>query len=396
MRSVRRSLVLPGAFLMQLCLGATYSWSVFVRPIRELTGLSQGWVQLPFSVFYFAFPATMMLSGYFLRRLGPRRSSLLGGLLFGGGWILASIGADHFAIVVLGIGVLAGIGVGLAYIVPIAVCVRWFPRRKGLVTGVAVAGFGGGAALVSQIAGSLLSSWGWTPYTVFGALGVAFLLLVSLAALALSFPAGEEQAQPEVGSALSVVKQKEFRVIYLAMVTGLAAGFAVNANLKEISATGTTEIGILAVSLFAVANGIGRLIWGALFDTMKSATAIGTNLVLQAIVLIAGGAWIGSNTGFLIFAIAAGFNYGGVLVLYASTSARLWGGENVGQVYGLLFTANILAAPAPLLAGLIYDATGSFWASRIVLATMLLAAVLMIAFHRVLLSGRHRNLSTVE
>src|ERR1039458_4581912 len=107
---------------MQMCLGATYSWSVYVKPLKQLTGLSQGLIQLPFSVFYFVFPATILASGSFLiPRFGPRRCAVAGGLVFGGGWLAASLGASHFAFTVTGIGVLGGLGAGLAYLVPITV-----------------------------------------------------------------------------------------------------------------------------------------------------------------------------------------------------------------------------------------------------------------------------------
>ena len=92
---MNRYVILLSAVVMQMCLGATYSWSVYVRPLREITGLNQGPVQLPFTVFYFAFPATMMLSGTFLPRLGPRRSAMIGGVIFGCGWLLAALGGVH-------------------------------------------------------------------------------------------------------------------------------------------------------------------------------------------------------------------------------------------------------------------------------------------------------------
>ena len=146
---------------MQMCLGATYSWSVYVGPLKALAGLGQGPAQLPFTIFYFAFPATMAGAGMLLPKLGPRRCAVIGGALFGSGWLLAGFGGRWFGFVALGIGGLAGVGAGIAYIVPIATCIRWFPHRKGLVTGVAVAGFGGGAALVSQAGGWLMSAYGY-------------------------------------------------------------------------------------------------------------------------------------------------------------------------------------------------------------------------------------------
>ena len=167
--------ILPVALIMQLCLGATYSWSVYVQDIRSLLGLTQAAAQVPFSVFYFVFPATMIVSGLVMNRIGPRSSAMIGGALFGGGWMVGSLGSEHFAFTVIGNGLIAGIGSGLAYIVPISTCIKWFPKQKGLVTGLAVAGFGGGAALVSKIGGTMLSTEA-TPFDVFKMLGVGFVL----------------------------------------------------------------------------------------------------------------------------------------------------------------------------------------------------------------------------
>ncbi len=376
---MKRYLILVSALVMQMCLGATYSWSVFVKPIREITGLSQGLVQLPFSVFYFAFPATMILSGTFLRLLGPRRCAISGGLLFGVGWLVASLGTYHFGFTVLGIGLLAGLGVGLAYVVPIAVCVQWFPERKGLVTGIAVAGFGGGAALVGQIAGLLVFASGFSPFMAFALLGGAFLVLVPLAGFAMEFAKEfKERGIPQLPLS-AFAGRREFQILFLAMIAGLAAGFAVNANLKDLSPAEASQVGIMAVSFFALANAAGRLAWGAVFDKVRSAAVVRLNLLLQAVVAAAGVWLLRSEEGYLVFALLAGFNYGGVLVVYASSVARIWGREHVGQVYGVLFSANILAAGAPILAGYSFSLTGTFTASLLALAMLLTAAAVLVS-----------------
>ncbi len=387
---MKRYGILVSALLMQVCLGATYAWPVFVRPLRELTGLGQGAAQLPFTVFYFAFPATMMLAGWLLPRLGPRRCAVLGGLLFGSGWVLAAAGSAHVALTVLGIGLVAGIGVGFAYIVPIAVCVQWFPNQKGLVTGIAVAGFGGGAALVGQMGNTLTRLY--TPFTAFAALGAAFLVLVPAAGLAMQFPVrtgGPAPARSPLGDLplrrlpiARILGKREFVLLYAAMTAGLAAGFAVNANLKQLSLADAGSAGVAAVALFAAGNAAGRLVWGFAFDRLKPVSALTANLLLQAFVLLASFWLLGTGAGFLTFACLTGFNYGGVLVLYASSTARIWGPENVGQVYGLLFSANIVASPVPVLTGLIYDATGSFSASLAAVAGLLLLAVLWLGVNR--------------
>jgi OFA family oxalate/formate antiporter-like MFS transporter len=355
-----RPLVLLSAFATQLCLGATYAWSVFVQPLRELTGLPQSTLQLPFSVFYIAFPATMILAGTMLHRLGPRRCAALGGLLFGSGWVLASLGSVDFLFTVLGIGLLAGVGVGFAYVVPIAVLVQWFPDQKGLVTGIAVAGFGGGAALIGQLAGRALSAGAATPFSLFTVCGITFALVVVLAALVLRFPPGHAPVAPPPLPVKRVIHQPAFMMLYAAMTAGLAAGFAVNANLKELSSAASVQAGIAAVSLFAVANAAGRLTWGALCDRMQAHTVLKANLFAQAVILAASVPVLTVPNGLLLLAALTGFNYGGVLVIYATTVARLWGSDRVGQVYGLLFSANILAAPVVLVAGGVYDYTGGF------------------------------------
>ena len=371
---MKRYLILVAAVALQMCLGATYSWSVYVQPIKTLTGLLQGPVQLPFSVFYFTFPAVMMVAGMVLPRLGTRRSAMLGGAAFGCGWIVASLGRIHFGFTVLGIGLLSGIGVGFAYIVPIAVCIQWFPRHKGLVTGVAVAGFGGGAALVTQAGGTLMTSQGLTPFQSFAILGVAFFI-VTVAAGAVMVPPVQRQMQKMTPlNPKSLLSGRDFRMLYLAMCIGLMAGFTVNANLKELNSGLGAAAGIAAVSIFAVANAAGRVVWGLIFDRIASRLAIQANLIFQALVLGIAPWMFKTEAGLWLVAALTGFNYGGVLVLYVSSAARRWGSDQVARIYGWLFTANIPAAVSPMIAGAVYDRMGSFNWPLYLISGLLVAA----------------------
>ncbi len=374
---MKRFTVLGAAVLMQMCLGATYSWSVYVQPLRELTGLLQGTAQFPFAVFYFVFPAVTVLAGTLLPRLGRRRCAVAGGLLFGAGWLVAGLGGTDFGLTVLGIGCIAGVGAGLAYIVPISTCILWFPERRGLVTGIAVAGFGGGAALVSQIAGGMLAD-GATPFHVFRWFGAAFALVVALSGLAMADRPDHPGRETGPLPLREVLPHRAFRLLYLAMLVGLAAGFAVNANLKEFFPSSASR-GVTAVSLFALGNAAGRVAWGGLFDRTASGTAACWNLFAQAALFAAGPWLVESAGGFLAFSLLSGMNYGGVLVLYASSTARVWGSGRVGQVYGWLFSANIPAALAPVAAGLVYDRAGTFTPALAGLAFLLAAAGLWLA-----------------
>lgn len=370
---------------MQLCLGATYSWSIYVQPLKASSGLSQGLVQLPFTLFYFIFPATLFYASRFFTRFGPRKCAVLGGFLFGSGWMISGLGGVHFFFTGLGIGIMAGLGAGLAYIVPITVCINWFPKHKGLVTGVAVAGFGGGAALVTQLAGWLMRHQGVNVYTTMMICGCVFISLICISGAFMKMP--ELSGQPgdsdlRIGD---MVKQAPFRLLYAAMLIGLAAGFTINANLKEIQPVPDLDTGILAVSLFALTNALGRIVWGFIFDRSDPSRIIQLNLIAQAGVMVILPWLIHENGAMLALAILSGFNYGGVLVIYAASVSHVWGAAQVGRVYGWLFSANIPAALSPILAGFSYDLMGTFFPAMMLLGGLLLLSALIVNRHRHLL-----------
>lgn len=378
-----RYLVILSALIMQICLGATYSWSVYVHDIKVLLGLSQAAAQVPFSVFYFVFPATMVVSGLILNKIGPRFSAMLGGALFASGWIIGSFGLSNFTFTVLGNGVIAGIGAGLAYIVPISTCMKWFPRQKGLVTGIAVAGFGGGAALVSKIGGLLLAG-GTTPFGLFKLFGIAFFLLTVSAGFFMVNPEETTVQQAKPAPIKETITKNAFLILYFAMFSGLAAGFAINANIKELFSGANSSAGVTAVALFAIANAVGRITWGTFFDRFATKNVIQANLFAQAILLLAADPILSSTTGLFIFSSLAGFNYGGVLVLYAGAVARIWGPQSVATTYGWLFSANIPGAVAPILAAFCYDRTGSFTLALWTIAILILAAIVLLQWKQTL------------
>jgi OFA family oxalate/formate antiporter-like MFS transporter len=372
-----RFLVLAAAVAMQMCLGATYSWSAFVTHIRSQTGIGQGAAQVPFTLFYIVFPLTTILGGMLVGRLSPRICAVAGGLLFGTGWLVASLGGRGFGFTILGVGVLGGIGVGLAYLVPIAMGILWFPRHKGLVTGVAVAGFAAGPALISA-AMDRLAPRGWTPYEVMRMCGGVFLVVLPLAGSVMRRPPGDDGAAAQRQMpARELLPDPAFRVLYFAMFAGLMAGLGVNANVKQLAPAAAAATGLSVVGCFALANAAGRIAHGWLADRVAARAILTANLVAQATLLLAAPAFLdGGATALKWFAALAGFNYGGVLVLYAAASARQWGAGRVAGAYGWLFSANIPASFAPVLAGRAYDHWQSFTVPLAVIAvTMLVAAV---------------------
>ena len=385
----QRYLILAAAVLMQLCLGTAYSWSVFARELRKLPDIDPTKAQWPSNLFFIVFPAMVIFSGVWLRRLGPRGCAVVGGLLFGSGWIMASLGQHHFMWTVIGVGLFTGLGVGFAYLVPISVGMQWFPQSKGLVTGLAVAGFGGGSFLVSHIASDMMSAGtnpfavfgisanimldSASPFTVFRILGVIYLLIIVTMGLLMRYPSTYEPKKITPVRVGAVIGHRDFLVLYLAMAVGLAAGLSVALNLTQLCPSIDLRSGTIAVSIFAIANASGRIGWGFAFDRLFATTAIRLNLLAQAVTMCAAPFLIPTTKGLYVWTALIGFNYGGILVLYASETANRWGSQHVGQIYGWLFSANV---PASFVITLVAHSCERYSSYRP--ATFTLAAVLLV------------------
>src|SRR6266850_3075069 len=175
MRTNNRWVIAIAGVFMQLALGAVYAWSVFRTPLAKQFGWSISEVTLTFTISIFVLGFAAFFGGLWLNRRGPRVVAITGGLLYGLGVFLASFSGGKLWLLYLTYGVIGGIGLGLSYIVPVAVLVKWFPERRGLITGVAVGGFGAGALITAPIAERLIERVGVLP--TFAWLGVAYLLV---------------------------------------------------------------------------------------------------------------------------------------------------------------------------------------------------------------------------
>src|SRR5512146_3523432 len=169
------------AVVMQICLGAVYGWSVFVKPLigREHWDLKS--ISYTFMIAIFLLGIGTIIGGLWMDRVGPRKVATVAGVIYGVGYLVSALAVSNHSLVGLyfGYGVLGGIGMGMGYITPVATLVKWFPDRRGLMTGVAVAGYGAGALIFSPIAARLIQTSG-VPVT-FWIFGVAYLVLVTAA-----------------------------------------------------------------------------------------------------------------------------------------------------------------------------------------------------------------------
>jgi MFS family permease len=369
-------LVLSG-MLINLCLGSIYSWSVFVAPLTAyFTGalgrtVTAGEVLMPFSVFLACFAVTMPLAGRLIEGWGPRNAAIAGGVLTGLGWLLASTAASVQVLYVL-YGVIGGVGVGIAYGVPVAVSTRWFPDRRGLAVGLTVLGFGFSAFVTANLAGMLIAAVG--VMATFRIFGVVFILLVALFALPLSFPpdgwrpAGMAAGGGAAGPACecnrsAMIRTPTFYGLWICYFVGCLAGLMAISIAQPV---GTEVAGIspavatMLVGFFAVFNGGGRPLFGALTDRLDPGrTAMVSFALIGAASLLI---WQAPSTLTYIAAFAVLWGcLGGWLAIAPTATARYFGTCDYPRCYGLVFLAYGAGAIAgPQLAGYIRTTTGGY------------------------------------
>src|SRR5450432_1902968 len=180
----RWTVAIAGVFL-QIALGAVYAWSVFRTPLSKQFGWSISQVTLTFTISIFVLGFAAFFGGLWMNRKGPRIVALTGGSLYGLGVFLASF-SHSLRWLYFSYGLIGGIGLGLGYIVPVAVLVKWFPDRRGLITGIAVGGFGAGALITAPVATRLIQSVG--VLNTFAYLGIAFLVVTVVGGLFMHNP----------------------------------------------------------------------------------------------------------------------------------------------------------------------------------------------------------------
>jgi len=361
-----RWFVVLGAILIQLALGAIYAWSVFTPSLVE-AGWTKAMTQGVFSTGLFFFAVVMVIAGRMMPKFGPTKVAMSGGFVLGSGYLLAGLfGGTSFVALLIFIGIIGGAGIGLAYVVPIAVGMRWFPDKKGLITGLAVAGFGFGATLWVKLAGSwgnLIMSYGLS--STFTILGIIFMAMILFGSIWMRFPAAgwlpegytppETSANANVGSdgdfdTMQMLKSPQFHLISLTFAFGASAGLMSIGLMKLWPMVALTGAGIDKVSasaiagtamavFFSLANGLGRIAWGALSDKLGRKNSIVIMMATQGVFVILF-QWMAAVPALLYLgATLIGFNFGGNFSLFPTITADTFGSKYIGQNYGWVFLA---------------------------------------------------------
>jgi MFS transporter, OFA family, oxalate/formate antiporter len=370
-------LVLLG-MVINLCLGSIYSWSVFVGPLTDHFTRNLGQavtaseILLPFSVFLAFFAIAMPFTGKYIEKYGPRNITIVGGCLTGLGWLLSSF-AGSVQWLYLFYGVIAGIGVGIAYGVPVAVAARWFPDRRGLAVGLTLLGFGFSAVLTANIAGFLISSTG--VMNTFRMFGIAFIILIVILAIPLKFPAtgwkpaGWVPPAPSHGQTVTcefkrdqMLKTSTFYALWACYFIGCLAGLTAIGIAKPVGVDIGVEAGLatMLVGAFAVFNGFGRPVFGTITDTLTPRKTAMLSFVLIALASLLIWQIPSVPVYILAFAILWGC-LGGWLAIAPTACGSYFGTCDYPRCYGVLFLAYGAGGIAgPQLAGFIKTSSGSY------------------------------------
>ena len=371
-----RWVVAAAAVLMQLGLGAVYAWSIFRVPLSEHYGTGITAVNWAFFITILMIGFAAFAGGQLMQRVGPRVVGALGGVVYGIGVALAYFAQDSLVVLYLTYGFIAGVGLGLAYIIPIQVLSKWFPDRPGFATGIAVMGFGGGSALTVPVAAYLVPAVGL--FGTFGILGLIYIFFVGGAGFFITNPpegyspeghepSEEESSQEEertydFGGAL---RTWQWYALWAMLFLNVTAGLSIISDAKAIASElggATATLASAFVVILAVANAAGRLGWATFSDYIGPRNVFLTMFLLQAVLFLLiplvgrDVFWLLTILSFIILTC-----YGGGFSTMPTFASAYFGSQNVGTIYGAMLTAWGLATLlGPLILAISTDITGTY------------------------------------
>jgi OFA family oxalate/formate antiporter-like MFS transporter len=393
-----RWLLVAAGLLLQFSIGAVYAWSVFGGALEnaESWQLSKVRASLPFTVTIGMIFVGTYLGGRLQDLRGPRIVAMIGGVVYALGIILASFtsSADDYWLLIVGYGVISGLGLGFAYIVPIAMLQKWFPDKPGLITGLAVGGFGFGAVLTSPVAQWLIDRDPEDPTSAFLPLGIAYLAMSLVGASFFRNPPegytvpGHEAASGGDADARAsrdftqgeALRTPQWYLLTAILTLSVSAGIALISQAKlsatdiaGISATGAaTMVGVLAVF-----NGAGRIVWAAISDHLGRMRTFAAILFLQGVCLIAL-PHAGNIVLFTVLAAIIYLCYGGTFGTMPATAGDFFGVRNAGAIYGLMLIGWSLGGIiGPVIASALIGDEKAYTLAYTVIGIIALASVLL-------------------
>jgi MFS transporter, OFA family, oxalate/formate antiporter len=390
-----------------LALGILYAWSVIKGGIPESWGWNHSQKVLPYSIACIAFSLAMVPAGKLQDKFGPRLVATIGGILVGGGLIVAGLSGSSLTGFVIGFGILLGIGIGFGYASATPPAVKWYPPEKtGMIAGIVVAGFGLASVYIAPLGTWLLNTFSHTINQIDPAtgqqivekgisktlltFGIIFLIVtVSLAQFLKNPPISAGATQKNGDSGSKKVQSKgeigwkemlatpQFYVLYLMFFAGAAPGLTFISFAQDLGKKSLAELAFLAVVVLAIGNAGGRVLAGVISDKIgRQWTLFGTMLLQAGAIAVLYNVQDGASWQvMLLLLILIGANYGSNLALFPSASKDYFGLKNFGVNYGILFTAwGAAGLIMPWLNGKIKDLTGNNDLTYFIIIGMLLLA----------------------
>lgn len=375
--------------VLQAALGTVYAWSFFQKPIMLAYGWNNTEVMWIFSIAICSLGLAAAAGGMLMARLGPTALAVTGVLLYGGGYLLAAQAMllKSLPLLYIGFGIIGGSGLGLGYVTPVTTAAKWFPDKKGFITGMVIMGFGLGALLMSKgIAPTLMSLCGGDLVQVFRYSG-AILLVVGLPAAACirnptkklvpATPSEEAQratggtpALPTFAHAGYALRSMRFVRMWLLLFLNTSAGIMFiglqspmiqDLLVRDGRKRDAAALAILGATLIGVSslfNGIGRFFWGGLSDVIGRTNTFRLIFVTQIVVFMAL-VWTTNPWVFGILVCYVMLCYGGGFGTMPSYVGDVFGTQMMPAVYGAILTAwSAAGIVGPQLAAFFKDRFG--------------------------------------
>jgi OFA family oxalate/formate antiporter-like MFS transporter len=391
MSSNKRWGIAAAGFLMQMALGAVYAWSVFRVPLVKQFHWSISQVTLTFTICVCVVGVSAFFGGLWLNKSGPRLVALTGGFLYGLGIFLASFSADKLWWLYLSYGLIGGIGLGLGYIVPVAVLVRWFPDKRGLITGIAVGGFGLGALVTAPAATYLIQRVG--VLTTFAYLGIIYLVVTMSAGMAMINPPDAWKPEGWKASATQssqraardytlsgALKTWQWWALWVLLFLNTSAGISLisqESPLFQEIAKVTAGFAAGMVGIASIGNAVGRIFWAWTSDAItRRWTFVAMFVVQVGLFLIL--PTVTSTLMLTVLSFVILMCYGGGFGTMPAFAADYFGSKNVGPIYGLMLTAwGVASAFGPLLIAHLRQTSGNYASGLHAIAGIMALSVIL-------------------
>jgi MFS transporter, OFA family, oxalate/formate antiporter len=355
-----RWLIPVAAVLIHVCIGSVYAWSTFNRPIIGLLPGQPSWFIPPYTTFSTALVflgLSAAVGGPWVERKGPRAAATAAACLFGTGLVIGSIGLamQQAVLVFLGMGVIGGMGCGMGYIAPVSTLVKWFPDRRGMATGMAIMGFGGGAFLAGYLNVYFMKLLG-VPLTLLALGGSYFVIMMTGARIIRRPPEGwkpggwtpsEKTASERSLTRNEALRTTQFYLLWGMLFVNITAGIGILAQASPMMQDmfGRTPVEAAAVvSVISLFNAGGRFFWASSSDYLGRRNTYAIFFVAQVALFLLiprlQNEWFWFQAAlFVIFTM-----YGGGFATIPAFLADLFGTENVGAIHGAILTAWSAAA----------------------------------------------------